>query len=117
MSKPEREFFPAEQVGWTRVAGDAQGLWERILVRAGEDAPVTRILRFEPGADTTPNGVQVHDFWEEVYILEGELTDLELGETFQAGMYACRPPGMRHGPWSTQAGCLTFEVRYAEDRS
>ena len=47
-----------------------------------------------------------------MYILEGDLTDLRLGETFTAGMYACRPPGMEHGPWTTEAGCLTFEVRY-----
>jgi hypothetical protein len=76
---------------------------------------VTRQLRFEPGTDTSDNGVLTHDFWEEVYILEGDLTDLRLGETFTAGMYACRPPGMEHGPWSTQSGCLTFEVRYRGD--
>jgi hypothetical protein len=28
---------------------------------------------------------------------EGDLTDLRLGETFTAGMYACRPPGCRTG--------------------
>ena len=72
----------------------------------------TRILRFPPGCDTTPNGVQVHDFWEEVYILEGSFTDLELAQTFRAGEFACRPPGMRHGPWRSDEGCLTFEVRY-----
>lgn len=52
------------------------------------------------------------DFWEEVYIPEGSFTDLTLGEMFTAGMYACRPPGMPHGPWSTDEGVVTFEVRY-----
>ncbi len=33
-------------------------------------------------------------------------------QTFGAGMYACRPPGMPHGPWHSPDGCLTFEVRY-----
>jgi ChrR Cupin-like domain len=109
--KPELEFFPADSVEWTRVPGDAEGLYERILARA--DASVaTRLLRFDPGTDTSPNGVQVHDFWEEVYILEGAIHDLTLGETFSAGMYACRPPGMRHGPWTAPEGALTFEVRY-----
>ena len=70
------------------------------------------MLRFAPGTDTTPNGVQVHDFWEEVYILEGSFTDLALGEAFTAGMYACRPPGMAHGPWVAPEGCVTFEARY-----
>jgi hypothetical protein len=35
-----------------------------------------------------------------------------LKQTFRAGEYACRPPGMRHGPWRSPEGCVTFEVRY-----
>jgi hypothetical protein len=111
--KPELEFQPAEATEWTPVAGKAEGLWERVLASADLNAGVvTRMLRFDPGTDTTPNGTLTHDFWEEVYIVEGDLTDVRLGETFSAGMYACRPPGMEHGPWTTTAGCLTFEVRY-----
>ncbi len=44
------------------------------------------MLRFEPGTDTTPNGAQVHDFCEEVYILDDAITDLRLDQTFTAGM-------------------------------
>jgi hypothetical protein len=69
---------------------------DRADPRRREAGVATRMLRFEPGTDTTPNGVQVHDFWEEVYILEASFTDLNLGKTFVAGMYACRPPGMPH---------------------
>jgi ChrR-like protein with cupin domain len=112
MSKPEVEFFAADEVDWTIVPGRAKGLRERILAVDEERGVATRLLLFEPGADTTPNGVQVHDFWEEVYILEGSIHDLTLGQTFGAGMYACRPPGMAHGPWRSPEGCTTFEVRY-----
>jgi hypothetical protein len=112
MSKPEREFFPAGDVAWTRVPGPADGLSEQILATVAHSAIATRILRFAPGTDTSANGAQVHDFWEEVYILDGAIFDLELGQEFTAGMYACRPPGMRHGPWRSDAGCTTFEVRY-----
>lgn len=112
MPKPEHEFFPAGKVEFTPCAGQVASLAERILAADPEHGVATRILRFEPGTDTTPNGVQRHDFWEEVYILEGSLTDLRLGQTFTAGMYACRPPGMPHGPWRSDEGCLTFEVRY-----
>lgn len=112
MAKPELEFFDVSSIGWTRCEGTAEGLTERILARQGDTGVATRMLRFEPGCDTSPNGVQVHEFWEEVYVLEGSLTDLSLGQTFTAGMYACRPPGMAHGPWTSSAGCLTFEVRY-----
>lgn len=112
MAKPEHEFFPAEQVGYTPCAGLVPGLTERILAADPDGGVATRLLRFEPGTDTTPNDVQVHDFWEEVYILDGAITDLRLDRTFTAGMYACRPPGMPHGPWHSPDGCLTFEVRY-----
>lgn len=112
MAKPEHEFFPVKEVAFTTCAGDVTQLTERILAADPITGVATRILRFEPGTDTTPNGVQVHDFWEEVYILEGSMTDLRLEQTFTAGMYACRPPGMEHGPWTSDDGCLTFEVRY-----
>ncbi|MFJ7217672.1 cupin domain-containing protein [Amycolatopsis sp. NPDC098790] len=112
MSKPEHEFFPVTDVGFTVCPGGDPKITERILSADKESGVATRILRYEPGADSTPMGVQKHDFWEEVYILEGSFTDLTLDKTFSAGEYACRPPGMPHGPWRTDEGVLTFEVRY-----
>ena len=84
-----------------------------ILATDPERGVATRMLRFAPGTDTSAAGPQIHDFWEEVYIVEGALHDLTLNQTFPAGTYACRPPGMRHGPWTAADGCLTFEMRYA----
>jgi hypothetical protein len=112
MAKPEYEFFPVTAVDYTICPGGDPKITERILSADPEAKVATRILRYEPGADSTPMGVQKHDFWEEVYILEGSFTDLSLGQTFTAGMYACRPPRMPHGPWRTDEGVLTFEVRY-----
>jgi quercetin dioxygenase-like cupin family protein len=112
MPKPEIEFTPTADVEWTPVDARVPGLTERILARDPGAAVATRMLRFAPGTDTSAMGIQSHEFWEEVYILSGELFDIELSETFNAGSYACRPPGMRHGPWRTPGGCTTFEVRY-----
>jgi quercetin dioxygenase-like cupin family protein len=113
MAKPMLEFLPAlERAPWTKPGGDAEGLHELILARDGDSHIATRLLRFEPGATSAPNGVQVHDFWEEIYVIEGSLHDLELDQTFHAGSYACRPPGMRHGPWRSEDGAVLFEVRY-----
>jgi hypothetical protein len=92
--------------------GGIPGLSEKILSHDPETGDYTRMLHFEPGTDTTPMGVQRHDFWEEVWIVAGSLHDLALDQTFTAGMYACRPPGMPHGPWRAPEGCTTFEVRY-----
>jgi quercetin dioxygenase-like cupin family protein len=112
MAKPEYEFFPVTDVEYTVCPGGDPKITERILSRDPDGNVATRILRYEAGADSSPMGVQKHDFWEEVYILEGSFVDLTLDQTFSTGEYACRPPGMPHGPWRTDEGVLTFEVRY-----
>src|SRR5690606_25350591 len=99
MHKPELEFFPTDTVEWTPTDPGVPGQTERILASSDTAGVATRMLRFEPGCDTSPLGVVVHDFWEEVYILSGDLHDLTLDQVFTEGMYACRPPGMPHGPW------------------
>ena len=114
--KPEREFFPVTDVPFTAVDPRVPGLTERILARDPLTGFATRILSFAKGTDTTVLGPQTHAFWEEVYVLSGSLTDQRLVKTFGAGTYACRPPGMPHGPWTADDGCLTFEVRYAPVR-
>src|SRR5262245_532902 len=96
LSKPEFEFFPVSTVNWTPVPGGVPGLSERILAYDPAAGVATRMLRMEPGTDTSPNGTLTHDFWEEVYILQGSMYDIVLEQNFTAGMYACRPPGMRH---------------------
>jgi hypothetical protein len=112
MAKPAFEFFPVTDVEFTVCPGDNPLITERILAKDPETGVATPILRLKPGADSSAMGEQIHDFWEEVYILEGSLVDLTLGMTFKAGEYACRPPGMPHGPWRTDEGVLAFEARY-----
>jgi len=34
------------------------------------------------------------------------------GEAFLAPTYACRPPGLRHGPFKSETGCMLFEMHY-----
>ena len=114
MPKAEYEFFNHDAVSWTPVeAGSgaaAEGMVEKILNWDEEAGVSTRMLKFPPGIETSE--VIFHDFWEEVFILEGELHDKSINTTFTGGMYACRPPGMPHGPYISPIGCTTFEVRY-----
>ena len=111
MGKPELEFFDPDRIGWEPEP--VEGLYAKTLARDLDSGSYTRMLKFEPGTDTSPMGVQQHNFWEEVWIVSGALRDLRLNETFRAGMYACRPPGMPHGPWISDEGCVTFEIRTA----
>ena len=118
MPKEEYEFSGHEGVPWTPVAvgsgAAAEGMVEKILNLDDATGVGTRMLKFPPGVETSE--VIVHDFWEEVWIIEGSIHDIPLGQTFTAGMYACRPPGMPHGPWTSADGCKTFEVRHFEGK-
>ncbi len=116
MAKPELEFFRPDDLPWRPVAGSpttgagGAGIAEKILSHDPATGDVTRLLRFEPGVETAD--AIAHDFWEEVWILEGSVIDLGKRQTFSAGMYACRPPGMPHGPYRSPGGALLFETRY-----
>ncbi|HWE62128.1 MAG TPA: cupin domain-containing protein [Chloroflexota bacterium] len=113
MPRPELEFHRPDAV-WQPT--DRPGIWTQMLSLDPETGDYTRLLRYEPGVDTSTQGTRVHDYWEEVLILDGDLTDLRLNETFTAGMYACRPPGMPHGPWRTDGGVLMLEISYGSRR-
>ena len=111
MAKPTREFH-APGAEWRAAGMGVEGIWAQTLAQDSETGDYTGLLRYDAGVDTSPTGTRVHEYWEEVLILEGEFTDISLGATFSAGMYACRPPGMPHGPWRTARGVLMLEVRY-----
>jgi hypothetical protein len=122
VNKPHLEFHPVDMGhGWETPAGYPTGIEQKILAgaldeRAGSGTR-TRLLRFAPGVYTT--APFVHDYWEEVYLLQGDLTvgnDAEGrgGEGFAPGTYACRPPGAAHGPFKSERGCLLLEIHYYE---
>jgi hypothetical protein len=96
--------------GSPTAGAGGRGVQEKILSHDTAAGDVTRLLRFDAGVET-PDPI-THDFWEEVWILEGEMVDVGKGQTFSAGMYACRPPGMVHGPYRVPRGCMMLEMRY-----
>ncbi|WP_405057664.1 cupin domain-containing protein [Kribbella sp. NBC_01505] len=105
--KTEREFFPTGDLAWTPV----DAIEQRVLSEASDGA-LTRLARW-PAGTTSGADVIRHEYVEEVYLLEGSLTDLTLEQTFHPGDYACRPPGMPHGPYTTVDGCVMLEIRYS----
>lgn len=75
----------------------------------------TRLVRWAPGA-LLPEPV-VHAFHEQVFVVDGEFVvgcDArgEGGETFGPYTYACRPPGILHGPFASRTGCTLLEFMY-----
>jgi hypothetical protein len=105
--------------GWVTPAGYPEGIQQKILAgsldEAGGPGNRSRLLRFAPGVYTTKPFV--HDYWEEVFLVSGDLivgNDAQGngGESFKPLTYACRPPGVPHGPFKSVAGCLLFEMHY-----
>ena len=111
MPKPELEFFDPETLPWRAVAGEA-GVWERVLAEDPATGLLTRLVRWDRGVSTSSARPVAHPYFEEVLILSGSLHDLTLDRTFGVGYFACRPPGMVHGPWRSAEGCVMLEVRY-----
>ena len=123
VTKQHREFHPIamDGDGWQLPEGYAPGggvdekILSGILDPENKRGSRTRLLRFQPGVFTkTPF---VHDYWEEVFLLQGDLTvgndaDGNGGEAFSAFTYACRPPGVFHGPFKSNGGCLLLETHY-----
>ncbi|MGH7055243.1 MAG: cupin domain-containing protein [Stellaceae bacterium] len=120
VNKPHLEFHRIDMSsGWTVPAGYPAGIEQKILAGALDEERQTgnrtRLLRFAPGVFTT--APFVHDYWEEVFLVEGDLTvgnDAAGtgGENFPPGTYACRPPGAAHGPFKSNGGCLLLETHY-----
>ena len=120
MNKPHLEFHRLDfGSGWETMPGYPRNIQQKVLASDLDErhkkGSRTRLLRFEPGAFTT--APFVHDHWEEVYLLQGDLTvgsDKEGrgGERFDVPTYACRPPGAFHGPFKSESGCVLYEIHY-----
>jgi hypothetical protein len=120
VNKQHDEFYALDlESGWETPAGYPDGIQQKIisggLDEEAKSGTRTRLLRFAPGVYTT--APFVHEYWEEVYLVSGDLTvgndeHGEGGESFAPHTYACRPPGAYHGPFKSEGGCLLLEIHY-----
>ena len=124
--KPHREFFritlaavEASGLTWSPVPGFEGAIDELVLAdnfdpqaRTGSR---TRLARWRPGALMAQP--VIHDFHEEVFIVEGDFVvgcdaEGQGGERFDAYTFACRPPKVWHGPFTSRGGCVLLEFQY-----
>lgn len=120
INKQHKEFHAVDLgSGWHVPPGYPDGIEQKILAgdldETNRRGSRTRLLRFGPGVYTTQPFV--HDYWEEVYLVSGDLTvgndaDGNGGTAFEPNTYACRPPGAHHGPFKSNGGCLLLEIHY-----
>ncbi|MGU3495647.1 cupin domain-containing protein [Xanthobacteraceae bacterium A53D] len=120
INKAHDEFHTLDMnSGWEVPAGYPKGIQQKILSGALDEenkrGSRTRLLRFDAGEFTIKPFV--HDYWEEVFLVSGDLTvgndeKGEGGESFAPFTYACRPPGAFHGPFKSEKGCILLEIHY-----
>jgi hypothetical protein len=120
VNKKHDEFYTLNMnEGWETPDGYPAGIQQKILSGSLDEKAKrgsrTRLLRFASGVYTTKPFV--HDYWEEVYLVSGDLTvgndeNGNGGKSFPPNTYACRPPGAYHGPFKSVGGCLLLESHY-----
>lgn len=122
INKLHDEFHGLDMAdGWQLPEGYAPGSGAQELILSGEldtgnkRGSRTRLLRLPAGMYTTRPFV--HDYWEEVFLVEGDLTvgndeQGKGGKPFAGYTYAVRPPGAWHGPFKSNGGCVLLEVHY-----
>lgn len=120
VNKLHDEFHAVDMsTGWETPPGYPPGIEQKIIAggldEVNKRGTRTRLLRFAPGIFTT--APFVHDYWEEVYQLSGDMivgndADGNGGESFAPNTYACRPPGAPHGPFKSEGGCVLLEIHY-----
>src|ERR1700722_16975120 len=123
MPKEHKEFHAVDMgsAGWRSPPGYPEDIEQKILAGGLDEKNKvgnrTRLLRFQPGAFTTEPFV--HDYWEEVYLISGDMTvgGGESAQTFLPNTYARRPPGIYHGPFRSDRGCVMLEFHYYEAQS
>jgi hypothetical protein len=123
--KGHKEFHALDlNHGWHTLPGYPPGIQQKII--AGEldernkRGNRTRLLRFAPGTYTTEPFV--HEYWEEVFLVSGDLivgNDKQGsgGEKFEGYTYAVRPPGVLHGPFKSDTGCILLETHFYQDET
>lgn len=120
INKEHDEFHTLDLgTGWEVPPGYPTGIQQKILSGSLDEGnrrgSRTRLLRFDAGVFTV--APFVHEYWEEVYLISGDLTvgndeKGNGGTEFEPNTYACRPPGAFHGPFKSKNGCMLLEIHY-----
>lgn len=120
VNKKHEEFHTLDMSsGWEVPPGYPEGIKQKVISGELEEecqrGTRTRLLKFDPGTYTTKPFS--HDYWEEVYLISGDLTvgndeNGNGGTRFPPNTYACRPPHAAHGPFKSENGCLLLEIHY-----
>ena len=117
-------FSEADEVGAEFISGAASELlsWNdtQIVVQVNEGAgtgPI-QVVRSTGEQITSSQSLTVNyaltnvEYQSEFYRTQHIDKNGNGGEQFTGSTYACRPPGVYHGPFKSENGCILFELHY-----
>lgn len=94
---------------WRHPDGEPEGVQEALL-NTHKDGSYTHVLKVEAGT-IFPERVS-HEFFEEVYYIQGEMVNTKTHKKIRGGAYVLHRPGEYHGPFKCLKTCLILEFRY-----
>jgi hypothetical protein len=126
MNKPHLEFLRVDMTeGWATPPGYPAGIKQKILASDLDETRKmgsrTRLLRFDPGVYTT--APFVHDHWEEVYLVSGDLivgndTSVTAASRSRLPLMRAGRPASITGPFKSEpAACCSRSTTTTKARS
>lgn len=106
--KDQLEFFDPALRPWDG-RDDGAGIYVKTLTACPDTGSYGRLVKFHPGA-TTPTAMSGEVSRSEVWVVSGDLRDGD-GNLHPGGTYGNLDLDLLDGSWTSEQGCLVFEVR------
>lgn len=97
----------ADEIKWTKVEDK---IWEKILWKDETTGSYARLVRTEAGF--RGEKTLIHDCDEVVYVLHGQIVNVNTGKIWHQGTFCLFPAGTEHGPFATEEGIFLIEFRH-----
>ena len=97
---------------WEDIEGSDGNLSQLTLAIDEKTGDYTRLTKFKSGYCTEAFGEKVHDYPEEIFVIQGSLYDRAFDTWLDKGHYASRPPGEAHGPFTADGEVVILEMSY-----
>lgn len=109
IKKQQYEFFDPAFVEWDGVDTDA-GVYVKTLASCADTGSYGRLVKFRPGS-SKPTEFSGEVNRSELWIVSGDMVELDTGSVHPAGSYGNLDTDLLDGRWSSNSGCVVFEVR------
>ena len=79
------------------------------------DMPTEQGSPLFAGFRSERDGASVKALREAGAVIVGNNGEGKGGKPFETPTYACRPPGVYHGPFKSEKGCMLYEIHYYDE--